>query len=149
MKISELVIDVIERKAPSVRVQDERTDLGGTTKQGVLRIKNRDGLEGNAFVGEQAGNSSQRMETIIRLLKPIVIGREVSDREWLWNQLGFIAGHNIVFSEKVPYLPHTNLRVTTLRSFGIDDGSETHRASSRFICSARSHDYDAWERLKF
>ena len=93
MKISELVIDVIEREAPSVKVQDERTDLGGTTKQGILRIKNQDGLEGNAFVGEQAGDSSQRMETIIRLLKPIVIGCEVSDREWLWNQLGIIAGH--------------------------------------------------------
>ncbi|MDP6667438.1 MAG: enolase C-terminal domain-like protein [Dehalococcoidia bacterium] len=93
MNITDISIDVIERIAPPVRVQDERTDLGGTTTQGVLRVRTEDGLEGNAFVGDQAGDSSQRMSSIIRTLKPVMMGRDSSDREWLWNQLPVISGH--------------------------------------------------------
>ena len=93
MKITEITIDVIERTAPAVHVQDERKDLGGTTTQGVLRVKTEDGFEGNAFVGEQAGDSTQRMNSIIEKLKPVMMGRDSSDREWLWNQLPEISGH--------------------------------------------------------
>lgn len=96
MKITDISIDVIERKTASVHVQDERADLGGSTTQGVLRVKTDAGIEGHAFVGDQAANSSQRMETIIKVLKPAMVGRESSDREWLWNQLGVIAGHGAV-----------------------------------------------------
>ena len=95
MKITEITIDVIERTAPAVSVQDERGDLGGTTTQGVLRVRTEDGLEGNAFVGEQAGDSTQRMNSIINVLKPVVMGRDSSDREWLWNQLPVISGHGV------------------------------------------------------
>ena len=93
MKITEITIDVIERTAPAVHVQDDRKDLGGTTTQGVLRVKTEDGFEGNAFVGEQAGDSTQRMNSIIEKLKPVMMGRDSSDREWLWNQLPEISGH--------------------------------------------------------
>ena len=93
MKITEITIDVIERTAPAVHVQDERNDLGGITTQGVLRVRTEDGLEGHAFVGDQAGDSTQRMELIIRNLKPVMMGRDSSDREWLWNQLPVISGH--------------------------------------------------------
>ncbi len=93
MKITDITIDVIERQTASVRVQDERNDLGGTTTQGVLRVQTDAGIEGHAFVGDQAADSSQRMETIIKTLKPAMMGRESSDREWLWNQLAVISGH--------------------------------------------------------
>ncbi len=93
MKITEITIDVIERRTAPVRVQDERADLGGTTTQGVLRVQTDTGIEGNAFVGDQAADSSQRMETLINTLKPAMMGRDSSDREWLWNQLEVIAGH--------------------------------------------------------
>ena len=93
MKITDITIDVIERGTQSVQVQDERTDLGVTTTQGVLRVSTEDGIEGHAFVGDQASDSTQRMQTIINTLKPAVLGRDSSDREWLWNQLGVIAGH--------------------------------------------------------
>lgn len=93
MKITDITIDVIERVAPPVRVQDERSDLGGTTNQGVLRVTTEDGLEGNAFVGDQAADSTQRMHSIIEILKPAMMGRDSSDREWLWNRLSVVAGH--------------------------------------------------------
>ncbi len=93
MKITDITIDVIERRTPSVRVQDERVDSGGKTTQGVLRVQTDSGIEGHAFVGDQAANSSHRMESIIKILKPAMMGRDSSDREWLWNQLSIIAGH--------------------------------------------------------
>ena len=96
MKITDISIDVIERKTASVRVQDERADLGGTTTQGVLRVTTEDGLEGNAFVGDQGADSTQRMQTIIKILKPAMMGRDSSEREWLWSQLHVIAGHGAV-----------------------------------------------------
>ena len=37
MKITEITIDVIERIAPAVHVQDARTNLGGATTQGAER----------------------------------------------------------------------------------------------------------------
>ena len=80
MKITDITIDVIKRNTVSVRVQDERSDLGGTTTQGVLRVKTDAGIEGNAFVGDQGADSSQRMESIIKILKPAMMGREPSDR---------------------------------------------------------------------
>ena len=93
MKITNITIDVIERTAPSVLVQDERANLGGTTRQGVLRVYTSDGLEGHAFIGDQGADSSQRMLTIINTLKPIMVDRDWSDREWLWNQLPDMSGH--------------------------------------------------------
>ena len=93
MKITNITIDVIERTAPSVLVQDERANLGGTTRQGVLRVYTADGLEGHAFIGDQGADSSQRMLTIINTLKPIMVDRDWSDREWLWNQLPEMSGH--------------------------------------------------------
>ena len=96
MKITDITIDVLERRTPPVRVQDERADLGGTTTQGVLRVTTDNGIEGHAFVGTQAGNSSQWMDTLIKTLKPAMMGRDSSDREWLWSQLDVIAGHGAV-----------------------------------------------------
>ena len=49
-KITDLQIDVIERNPGSVKVQDNRMDLGGEVVQGVLRIKTEEGMEGNAFI---------------------------------------------------------------------------------------------------
>lgn len=93
MKITDISIDAIERTAPLVRVQDQRGELGGKTTQGVLRVRTEDGLEGNALIGDQGSESTQRMHTIISTLKPVMMGRDSSDREWLWNQLPILSGH--------------------------------------------------------
>lgn len=91
-KITDLQIDVIERNPGSVKVQDNRMDLGGKVVQGVLRIKTEDGIEGNAFIGEQGTSSHNQIKLIVSTLKPILIGRESSQREWLWSQLELITG---------------------------------------------------------
>jgi DNA transposition AAA+ family ATPase len=42
----------IRRDTGSLKVQDERSDIGGETIQGILRIQTDEGLEGNAFIGD-------------------------------------------------------------------------------------------------
>ncbi len=70
MKISKVQIDVIERDNGLLNVKDERTDIGGKTTQGVLRLFTDEGLEGNAFIGDQAMPSDQRITVIDEILRP-------------------------------------------------------------------------------
>lgn len=86
LEIVDLTIDVIEREAPLVPVNDQRGALGGPTRQGVLRVRTSEGLEGHCFVGQQAGDSSDAMELVIAQIKPRVVGRLASEREWVWSQ---------------------------------------------------------------
>ncbi len=86
LEIVDLSIDVVEREAPLVRINDRREALGGPTRQGVLRVRTAEGLEGHCLVGVQAGDSTQVMELIGRQVKPRVLGRSASEREWVWSQ---------------------------------------------------------------
>ena len=104
MKISEIKIDVIEREHKKINVIDERQTLGGKTTQGVLRIITDNGIEGNALIGEQGSNSLDRIMIIHKIIKPKLLGMDVSHREWLWSQVGNISGHGLplVPAEVVP-----------------------------------------------
>ena len=37
MKISKVIVDIIERDTGPLNVKDERSDIGGKTTQGILR----------------------------------------------------------------------------------------------------------------
>ena len=87
MQISEINIDIIERTVKPIPVQDKRGALGGKITQGVLRVKTDGGIEGNAFIGNLGESSPKRIDTIITVLRPLLIGKGINEREWLWNQL--------------------------------------------------------------
>ena len=91
--ISDVIVDVIERDPGSLKVLDERSDIGGKTTQGILRIRTDDGHEGNAFIGDQAANSSKRIEIIIKTIAPQIIGMPYDNREWLWSQIEQMGDH--------------------------------------------------------
>ena len=86
LEIVDLTIDVVEREAPLVPVNDQRGALGGPTRQGVLRVRTSEGFEGHCFVGQQAGDASDAMELVVAQIKPRVLGRLASEREWIWGQ---------------------------------------------------------------
>ena len=94
MKITDIKIDVIERSTQAVLVKDDRRDLGGKAIQGVLRVFTDEGFEGHCLVGQQAEDATWSMEQLIKLLKPVMLGRDISDREWLWKQLDHFGGHD-------------------------------------------------------
>ena len=86
LEVVNLRIDVIERDAPVVAVNDQRRELGGHTRQGVLRIRTAGGHEGHCIIGQQAGDASETMELVIEQIKPRVLSRLASAHEWVWSQ---------------------------------------------------------------
>jgi L-alanine-DL-glutamate epimerase-like enolase superfamily enzyme len=92
MKITDIRIDVIERDVPSFAVNDVRGRIGGTVRQGVLRVATDLGIEGNAFVGLQGSDGRTLVDQIVGALKPHVVGRPVAERERLWHWLERAAG---------------------------------------------------------
>ena len=93
MKVTDLTLDVVERETAAVRVQDHRGSLGGKLRNAILRIQTDQGIEGQCTVGDRAGNSEPLFDRIIRDLKPRVVGKEVAERERLWDELEKIGGH--------------------------------------------------------
>lgn len=86
LEVVDFRIDVIEREVPLVPVNDGREALGGQTRQGVLRLRTASGLQGHCFVGVQAGDGSEAIDLLVQQIKPRVIGRRASEREWIWRQ---------------------------------------------------------------
>ena len=95
MKISKVQIDVIERDTGLLKVKDERSGIGGKITQGVLRLFTDEGIEGNAFIADQAQPSDQRITVIDQILRPKIMNMDITHREWLWSELESIPGENI------------------------------------------------------
>ncbi len=88
LEIVDVRIDVVEREAPLVPVNDRRRELGGPTRQGVLRVRTASGVEGQSFVGTQGADASAEIALLAQQVKPRVLGRLASEREWVWGQRG-------------------------------------------------------------
>ena len=95
MKISKVIIDIIERDTGPLSVKDERSDIGGRTTQGVLRLITDNGIEGNAFIGDQASSSEDRIRIINEIIKPKLLSLDFSHREWLWSEVDNLSGHGL------------------------------------------------------
>ena len=95
MKISKVIVDIIERDTGPLNVKDERSDIGGKTTQGVLRLITDNGIEGNAFIGDQASSSEDRIRIINEILKPKLLNLDFSQREWLWSEVDNLSGHGL------------------------------------------------------
>ena len=93
MKVTDIVVDVIERQVPEVRFHDHRGGIGGTVTNGVLRVRTDGGVEGHCTVGERAGDAGPLFDRIMRDLKPRVVGIDVGEREKLWEGLEKLGGH--------------------------------------------------------
>lgn len=51
-----------------------------------------EGVEGNCFVGEFRQGGHSLFGPILEVLKPELLGRDASDREWLWGRLRILGG---------------------------------------------------------
>ena len=84
-KIKSLTIDVIRHDMPDNVVHD--LELPARHKDhGVLRVVTEDGIEGNCFIGEFWGQAEPLFRPILDVIKPELIGRDASEREWLWTR---------------------------------------------------------------
>lgn len=87
MKITDMKIEVVERELPATGLDSDLGRFAGTTEQGVLRVFTDEGIEGNCFVGEFRQGGRGEFDAILKTLKPEMLGRDPSEREWLWSRL--------------------------------------------------------------
>ena len=77
--------------------------FGGASQLGLLTVRTRDGIEGNAFLGSANRGAQMDGESLIHFLKPILMGQNPLDRERLYKQM------------------YRKSRTTTLRAIGACD----------------------------
>lgn len=91
LKIADLRIEVVRRELPDTGLASDLGRFSGATEQGVLRVLTEEGIEGNCFVGEFRHGGHGLFNTILKVLKPEIIGRSAADREWLWSRLRILS----------------------------------------------------------
>jgi L-alanine-DL-glutamate epimerase-like enolase superfamily enzyme len=93
MKVTAINLDVVERRVPDVRLHDHRGSIGGTVRNGILRIQTDAGIEGHCTVGDRGGDADALFDRILQDVAPRVVGLDVGEREKLWSMLESIGGH--------------------------------------------------------
>ena len=92
MKITDIQIEVVERRLDHTGLDSDMGRFGGGVVQGVLRVLTDEGVEGNAFVGNFRQGGGRLFDPILSVLKPELVGRDPADREWLWSRLPLLRG---------------------------------------------------------
>ena len=95
MKITDVVVDVVRREVQETHPLSPMSGYSGTTEQGLLRVLTDEGIEGNCLVGNFQGADRQQLGPILKKLKPLLLGRDPAEREWLWHSVswdGFRSG---------------------------------------------------------
>ena len=59
----------------------------GTSQLGLLRIVTDQGLEGHAFLGSSVYSADQDGPSLIKYLKPLILGHDPLDRELLYDRM--------------------------------------------------------------
>jgi L-alanine-DL-glutamate epimerase-like enolase superfamily enzyme len=92
MKITDMRIDVVRRELRSTGLESDLGRFAGTVEQGLLRIATDEGVEGHAMVGEFRAGGHALFGPILKTLKPMLVGRDPAEREWLWGRLPALRG---------------------------------------------------------
>ena len=61
--------------------------FGGTSELGLLRLHTDGGLEGHAFLGSAMRSAALDAQSLLRMLKPLVLGQDPLERERLWQAM--------------------------------------------------------------
>ena len=103
MKITDITIDVITRDVGGTGLESDLGRFGGEVTQGLLRIKTDQEVEGQCFVGDFRSGGVGLFDPILKALKPELLGKDASAREWLWNRLGILgARRGVTFPAWAP-----------------------------------------------
>ena len=67
--------------------KEQAGSVNGKACLGVVRVITEDGLEGHAFMGTRATDTTRSMVPIVENIKPFLVGKNALDRELLWHQM--------------------------------------------------------------
>ncbi len=89
MKITDVSLTLFAWDAiPATTYGRHTGTFGGTSQLGLVTIRTDAGLEGHAFLGSAMRGAHLDGESLIQVLKPIVMGQDPLDRERLWQAMG-------------------------------------------------------------
>ncbi len=88
MKITEVTLTLFAwEDIPAIGYGRHTGQLTGTSELGLLRLQTDEGVEGHAFLGSAIRGAKNDAESLIRSLKPIVMGQDPLERERLYQAL--------------------------------------------------------------
>jgi L-alanine-DL-glutamate epimerase-like enolase superfamily enzyme len=88
MKITDVTLTLFTWSGiPETRYGRHAGRLGGTSQLGLLALRTDDGVEGHAFLGSAMRGADLDAESLVRCLKPVVIGQDPLERERLYQAL--------------------------------------------------------------
>src|SRR5678816_592278 len=61
--------------------------FSGESELGLLTLRTDGGLEGHAFLGSAMRSAALDAQSLLRVLKPLVLGQDPLDRERLWQAM--------------------------------------------------------------
>lgn len=96
MIITNIEIDIINREIPDTGLDSDMGRFSGSVEQGILRIFTDEGIEGNCFIGEFRNGGGHLYDNIINVIKPLMIGRDATEREFLWSCLPLLSSRKSV-----------------------------------------------------
>jgi L-alanine-DL-glutamate epimerase-like enolase superfamily enzyme len=89
MKITDVMITVFAWDDLPARQFGRHTGKmpGGRSELGLITIRTDDGVEGHAFLGSSSRGATYDAASLIRFLKPLLMGQNPLDRERLYQQM--------------------------------------------------------------
>ncbi|MEQ8397535.1 enolase C-terminal domain-like protein [Thalassobaculum sp.] len=88
MKIDDLTITLFAWDGiPATRYGGHTGTFAGQSNLGLLTIRTDDGIEGHAFLGSAMFPADQDGPSLVRALKPLVMGRDPRDREAIYGAM--------------------------------------------------------------
>lgn len=104
MKITDVTLTLFAWEGiPATSYNDHTGQFGGSSTMGLLTISTDEGIDGHAFLGTSMHSADQDGLSLIKNLKPLLIGQDPLNREYLYDRCW-----------------HRN-RFTTLRAIGAVD----------------------------
>ena len=113
MKITEIVIDIVERNLDFVgdNVYQAAGVTGGIVHQGILRIKTDEGVEGNSMIGQHRGESMKIIRNIHKKFSHLLINKNPLDNLALWTYVNNMPKASINRFNPVDYAAFASLDI--------------------------------------
>ncbi|MBL28763.1 MAG: mandelate racemase [Rhodospirillaceae bacterium] len=88
MKIDDVTLTLFRWEGiPATRYNEHSGDFGGESQLGLLKVRTDDGIEGHAFLGSSMFSADQDGLSLIKNLKPLIMGEDPRDREKLYDRI--------------------------------------------------------------
>jgi len=88
MKITDVTVTLFKwNDIPTTHYSALSGKIGGESDLGLVTISTDEGIDGHAFLGSSSQPASLDTNSLIRYLKPVLIGQNPLDREQLWQTL--------------------------------------------------------------